>query len=59
VYQVIQQKLDGERGVLRYARVNMSLAEMLSGDFFNHYIKSGRCISAIQELGVLLVLTDF
>lgn len=28
-------------GTLRYARVNMKLSELIEGDFFNHYIKTG------------------
>jgi len=29
-------------GSLKYARVNMKLGEIIEGEFFNHYIKTGR-----------------
>lgn len=41
VYELCQQELDGDIGTLRYARVNMTLLEVLSGDFFTQYIKKG------------------
>lgn len=37
----LKGKLESEIEVLRYAQVYMKLGELIEGDFFNHYIKSG------------------
>ncbi|KAJ9648068.1 hypothetical protein H2199_001845 [Coniosporium tulheliwenetii] len=39
LYQNLQQAFSVI--VLRYSRVTMSLSEIITGDFFNHYIKTG------------------
>jgi ribonuclease P/MRP protein subunit RPP40 len=49
VYALIEQKLNNEDALPRYARVQMSLLDILSGDFFNHYIKIGQHYSSCQE----------
>lgn len=41
VFEIVRQELDGDVGTVRYSRVNMSLSEIISGDFFNQYIKTG------------------
>jgi ribonuclease P/MRP protein subunit RPP40 len=41
IYSIIGQKLNRDESALRYARVKISLLELLSGDFFNQYIKAG------------------
>ncbi|KAF2808428.1 uncharacterized protein BDZ99DRAFT_371552, partial [Mytilinidion resinicola] len=41
IYELCQQELDGDAGTLHYARVNMTLLEVISGDFFTNYIKKG------------------
>ncbi|KAF2496037.1 hypothetical protein BU16DRAFT_364718 [Lophium mytilinum] len=41
IYELCRQELDGDAGTLRYARVNMTLLEVLSKDFFTEYIKKG------------------
>ena len=37
----MNSKLDSGIGTLQYAQVYMKLNEVIEGDFFNHYIKSG------------------
>ncbi|EKG19454.1 Ubiquitin-conjugating enzyme E2 [Macrophomina phaseolina MS6] len=44
VYAVIKQELDGSAGTFHYARVNMTLGELIDGEFFNHYIKTGNIL---------------
>lgn len=41
LYAIIKQKLEDERKILRYARIYVSLLDIISGDFFNQYIKAG------------------
>ncbi|KAK4962220.1 hypothetical protein LTR28_004640 [Elasticomyces elasticus] len=41
LYDTIREKLHGDACALKYARVNMKLGELIEGDFFNHYIKTG------------------
>ena len=36
-----QKALESGIGTLQYARVHMKLLEVVEGDFFNQYIKSG------------------
>lgn len=38
---MVRKELDGTVGEFHYARVYMSLGEIIEGDFFNHYIKTG------------------
>lgn len=40
-YAAIETSLNSKLQKLRYARVFMSLSNLLEGDFFNTYIKSG------------------
>lgn len=42
--QALHDKLAASDGVLRYARVYMKLIEIISGDFFNSYIKAGNIV---------------
>ncbi|KAL0261049.1 hypothetical protein SLS55_004743 [Diplodia seriata] len=44
VYEVIRQELDAAAGKFHYARVYLSLGEIIDGDFFNHYIKTGNVL---------------
>ncbi|KAK0659842.1 Ribonuclease P protein subunit p40 [Lasiodiplodia hormozganensis] len=44
VYEVVRKELDGTVGEFHYARVYMSLGEIIEGDFFNHYIKTGNIL---------------
>lgn len=37
---MVRNELDGTIGEFHYARVYMSLGEIIEGDFFNHYIKT-------------------
>lgn len=39
--QPLLQSLADGKGSLQYARVNMKLSELVSGDFFNDYMKIG------------------
>lgn len=41
LYAIIKQKLEEESKMLRYARVYVSLLDIISGDFFNQHIKAG------------------
>lgn len=41
IYSIIEQKFNSDESALRYARVKISLLEVLSGEFFNQYIKAG------------------
>jgi ribonuclease P/MRP protein subunit RPP40 len=41
IHELCQQELDGHLGTLRYTQVNMSLLEVISGEFFTEYIKKG------------------
>lgn len=57
IYDVIKQELDGPAGRFHYARVNMSLGEIIDGDFFNQYIKTGKQhISKNSEIRFFLML---
>ncbi|GME23122.1 Ribonuclease p 40kda subunit [Neofusicoccum parvum] len=40
IYELIKQEFDGAAGTFHYARVIMSLGEIIDGDFFNQYIKT-------------------
>ncbi|KAF2137531.1 uncharacterized protein K452DRAFT_321764 [Aplosporella prunicola CBS 121167] len=48
VYEAVKQELGGNAGTFHYAKVTMSLGEIISGDFFNQYIKTGN-IMMISE----------
>jgi ribonuclease P/MRP protein subunit RPP40 len=37
----LKSSLEKDVGVLQYTQVYMKLSELIEGDFFNHYIKSG------------------
>ena len=39
----LQQILVDGAGTLQYAKVLMKLSDLIEGDFFNQYIKSGSC----------------
>jgi ribonuclease P/MRP protein subunit RPP40 len=41
LWRLVEQHINGEAGKLNYSKVHMSLLEIISGDFFNHYIKTG------------------
>jgi ribonuclease P/MRP protein subunit RPP40 len=41
LYEIIKAKLVSDDAVLKYARVFMSLLDIVSGDFFNQYCKAG------------------
>lgn len=38
----MREEVERAAGGLRYARVQMSLLEVLGGGFFNHYVKTGK-----------------
>lgn len=42
----LERLLSGEAGEIRYAKVKMSLTDVLTGDFFNVYIKQGQSVSS-------------
>lgn len=42
--------LEKNVGVVKYAQVYMKLSELIDGDFFNHYIKSGTCSTFLMGL---------
>ncbi|KAE9979322.1 hypothetical protein EG328_000967 [Venturia inaequalis] len=44
LYSIIKQKLEDESKILRYARIYFSLLDIVSGDFFNQYIKAGNVL---------------
>lgn len=44
VRDVVQRELEEHVGGVRYAKVMMSLREIVEGDFFTEYIKKGRLI---------------
>ena len=37
----LKGNLEKNVGMLQYAQVYMKLGELIDGDFFNHYVKSG------------------
>lgn len=37
----VQSIFEGDKGVLRYAKVIMSLGQIIEGDFFDTYVKTG------------------
>lgn len=41
LYGLIWQDVNSKISLLKYARVIMSLSEIIDGDFFNKYIKTG------------------
>jgi ribonucleases P/MRP protein subunit RPP40 len=42
LHRQVRDKLEGDLGTLRYSRVQLCLLDIVSGDFFNRYIKQGR-----------------
>ncbi|KAK3681518.1 hypothetical protein LTR37_020881 [Vermiconidia calcicola] len=40
----LQEHFSAEGGTLQYARVHMKLSEVIEGDFFNQYIKTGNIL---------------
>ena len=54
LYDLAGQDVSSKTGSLGYSRVIMSLSELLEGDFFNKYIKSGNAVSSpiyLRKLG--------
>jgi ribonucleases P/MRP protein subunit RPP40 len=47
-WQAVAQKVE-ERSKLKYFRVQMSLLDVVSGDFFNQYIKTGNYQSILRK----------
>ncbi|QDS74428.1 hypothetical protein FKW77_006121 [Venturia effusa] len=43
-YAIVQEKLQHESKTLRYARIYVSLLDIVTGDFFNQYIKAGNVL---------------
>ena len=41
VLQIVQDELQGASGAVRFAKVIISLKDIVDGDFFNTYIKKG------------------
>lgn len=39
--ETLKQTLSDVKGTLQYAKVYMTLGDLIEGDFFNHYIKTG------------------
>lgn len=48
----MEQNFNSDENALRYARVKMSLLELLSGAFFNQYIKAGEQYFAPEGRGI-------
>jgi len=48
VYQKYQEKILQSHGNPQYAKVHMKLKDIIEGDFFNQYIKTGT-ISMLSE----------
>jgi ribonuclease P/MRP protein subunit RPP40 len=44
LYDLVKEKLESEDASLKYARVFMSLLDVVSGDFFNQYCKAGNIL---------------
>ncbi|KAF1981102.1 hypothetical protein K402DRAFT_387105 [Aulographum hederae CBS 113979] len=44
LYEIVRAALERETGLPRYERVFMSLQQVLEGDFFNQYIKTGNIL---------------
>ncbi|KAF2085204.1 hypothetical protein K490DRAFT_3369, partial [Saccharata proteae CBS 121410] len=44
LYRLVRQELEGDVGTSSYARVHMPLGDVISGDFFNQYIKIGNIL---------------
>ncbi|TID21546.1 Ribonuclease P protein subunit p40 [Venturia nashicola] len=44
LYAIVKQKLEDQSKILRYARIYVSLLDIVSGDFFNQYIKAGNVL---------------
>ena len=44
LYELVKEKLESDDAVLKYARVFMSLLDVVSGDFFNQYCKAGNVL---------------
>ncbi|KAK8156306.1 ribonuclease P 40kDa subunit-domain-containing protein [Phyllosticta citrichinensis] len=44
VHRAFKQQLDGDVGSFHYARVYMTLGEIVDGDFFNDYVKTGNIL---------------
>ncbi|KAL1382470.1 ribonuclease P 40kDa subunit-domain-containing protein [Phyllosticta capitalensis] len=43
-YDAIKEQFEGDVGSFHYARVYMTLGEIIDGDFFNDYIKTGNIL---------------
>jgi ribonuclease P/MRP protein subunit RPP40 len=44
LYELVKEKLEADGAVLKYARIFMSLLDVVSGDFFNQYCKAGNVV---------------
>jgi ribonuclease P/MRP protein subunit RPP40 len=51
LYELVKDKLDADDVVLKYARVFMSLLDIVSGDFFNQYCKAGNVLMLSEGRG--------
>lgn len=50
----LEKHLEDDIGTVRYLKVYMKLSEVIDGDFFNQYIKSGRSANASDSKGTLM-----
>lgn len=48
-------KIKEDAGALQYAKVYMKLVELIQGDFFNQYIKSGKSCPPILQMQELTI----
>jgi len=51
LYALVEAKLNDQ--TTSYARVYMSLLDIITGDFFNQYIKAGTCDVLSQKINSL------
>ncbi len=45
----MESKLEGDKGCVRFAKVMMSLEQVVEGDFFNTYVKKGAALLGLKE----------
>lgn len=50
LYEVVRRRLDDEGKRMRYARVFVSLLDVVTGDFFSQYVKAGTYYSPTPGL---------
>jgi ribonuclease P/MRP protein subunit RPP40 len=49
IWRLVQDKIKQELDGIEYHKVSMTLLDVISGDFFNQYIKIGTLINMLRN----------